>query len=81
MKKDSKKLYFDLVEEKKYDLAKTEEKFTKLDFDSTKFDSFHLKSAIVYLSRFEDEIDRLIIEANKNVMSILNAATVKEERG
>ncbi len=80
MKKDSKQLYFDLIEKKDYDLEIVEAKFVKLDFDRIKVDFFQLKSAIVYLSRFEEEIDKIIKEANKDVLSILNAATVKEER-
>ena len=69
MKKDSKKLYFDLISKKKYDLEVTEAKFMKLQFDRTKFDIFQLKSAIVYLSRFENEIDQIIENANNDVLS------------
>jgi len=80
MKKDSEKLYFDLIKEKKYDVEVTEAKFVKLDFDRNEFDFFQLKLAIVYLSRFEDEIDQIIKDTNNDVLSILNAATVKQER-
>ncbi|MEL6557356.1 MAG: hypothetical protein AAFQ94_04180 [Bacteroidota bacterium] len=80
MKRDLKRLYFDLIEERKYDKEIIEAKFVKLDFDKSKFNFFQLKSAIVYLSRFEDEIDEIIEKANNDALSILNAATVKQER-
>ena len=80
MKINTKSLYFELIKEKAYDLETTEARFVKLNLKGTELERFQLKSAIVYLSRFEEEIDRLIEEANTDAVVILNAATVKQER-
>ena len=77
---DYKKLYTKTIIQKHYNYNNVEAKFKKLNLDTAKYDLFQVKSAIVYLSRFENEIDSIIDDTNKNVLSILNAATVKEER-
>ncbi|MEX6627616.1 hypothetical protein [Tenacibaculum salmonis] len=81
MRKDPEKLYFELLTDKNYHLKTVEIKFKKLNVDTSKYNLFQVKSAIIYLSRFENEIDSIINEANNDLLSILNAATVKEERG
>lgn len=75
-----KNLYNKTITQKHYHYENVEAKFQKLNVDTVKHDIFQVKSAIVYLSRFENEIDSIINHANKDVLSILNAATVKEER-
>jgi len=80
MNRNPEKHYLKILTEKSYNYSNTELKFHKLEVDTSKYNLFQIKSAIVYLSRYEDEIATIIIEANKNVQSILNAATVKEER-
>ena len=74
-----KKFYEKMLMDKKYDSNIVESKFLKLNFDVNQDIFFRVKSAISFLSRFQEEIDLLI--ANKNYVSILNTATVKEERG
>ncbi|MFS4484415.1 hypothetical protein ACKGJY_15480 [Hyunsoonleella sp. 2307UL5-6] len=80
MRKDPEKFYFELLTDKNYHLKTVEIKFKKLNVDTSKYNLFQVKSAIIYLSRFENEIDSIINEANNDLLSILNAATVKEER-
>ncbi|MGH1337999.1 MAG: hypothetical protein ACRBFS_17895 [Aureispira sp.] len=80
MKRDFKKLYLKVLKDKKYHLETVEIKFNKLEIDLTKYNLLQAKSAIVYLSRREEEIDSIIEEANNDLVSIFNAATVKEER-
>ncbi|RED37669.1 hypothetical protein DFQ10_1253 [Winogradskyella eximia] len=81
MRKDPEKLYFELITDKNYHLETVEIKFNKLNVDTMKYNLFQVKSAIVFLSRFENEIDSIVNKANSDLLSILNAATVKEERG
>ena len=81
MRKDPEKLYFELLTDKNYHLETVEVKFDKLNIDTMKYNLFQVKSAIIYLSRFENEIDSIVNEANNDLLSILNAATVKGERG
>ncbi|MCL5246919.1 hypothetical protein M4I21_13940 [Cellulophaga sp. 20_2_10] len=81
MKKDPELFYLELVRSKNYNLEVIERKFLELKIDVTKYSLYKVKSAIVFVSHFENEIDAIITIANANVLSILNAATVKEERG
>ena len=67
--------------DKKYDSNIVESKFLRLNIDINQDKLFRVKSAILFLSRFQEELDSLITNANKDYESILNAATVKEERG
>lgn len=80
MKKNPEKYYLKVLSDKDYNYSVVELKFKKLDIDTSKYNIYQAKSAISYLSRYEDEIDSIIISANKNIESILNAATVKQER-
>jgi hypothetical protein len=80
MNRNPEKYYLKILTDKNYNYSNAELKFRKLKIDTSKYNLFQVKSAITYLSRYEDEIDSIIIEANENVQSILNAATVKEER-
>jgi len=81
MKITSKKFYEKILIDKKYDSNIVESKFLKLNIDVNQDKIFRVKSAILFLSRFQEELDSLIANANKDYESILNAATVKEERG
>lgn len=74
------KYYLKILTDKGYNYSVVELKFKKLEIDISKYNLFQVKSAISYLSRYEDEIDSIIIDANTNIVSILNAATVKQER-
>jgi len=67
--------------DKAYDSIIVESKFLKLNIDVNQDKLFRVKSAILFLSRFQEELDSLITNANTNYESILNAAVVKEERG
>lgn len=80
MSKTPEKYYLKILSDKDYNYSVVELKFQKLKIDISKYNLFQAKSAILYLSRYEDEIDSIIINANKNIDSILNAATVKQER-
>ena len=80
MSKKSEKYYLKILSDKDYNHSVVELKFQNLEIDISKYNLFQVKSAISYLSRHEDEIDSIIIDANKNIDSILNAATVKQER-
>ena len=75
------KFYDKILTDKKYDSIIVESKFLKLNIDVNKDKIFRVKSAILFLSRFQEELDSLIISANKDYESILNSATVKQERG
>ncbi|SFW36551.1 hypothetical protein [Cellulophaga fucicola] len=81
MSKDLEQFYLKLVHSKNYNLEAIERKFLELKINATKYNLGKVKSAIIYLSNSEKEIGSLITTANINVLSILNAATVKEERG
>lgn len=80
MKMTPKKFYEKILMDKKYDSNFVESKFLKLNIDINQDKIFRVKSAILFLSRFQEELDSLIASANKDYESILNAATVKEER-
>ncbi len=80
MSKTPEKYYLKILSDKDYNHSVVELKFQKLEIDISKYNLFQVKSAISYLSRYEDEIDSIIINANKNIGSILNPATVKQER-
>ena len=81
MKITSKKFYEKILIDKNFDSNIVESKFLKLNIDVNQDKIFRVKSAILFLSRFQEELDSLIANANKDYESILNAATVKEERG
>ncbi|UXX79198.1 hypothetical protein N7E81_17735 [Reichenbachiella carrageenanivorans] len=80
MSKTQEKYYLKILSDKDYNHSVVELKFQKLEIDLSKYNLFQVKSAISYLSRYEDEIDSIIINANQNIDIILNAATVKQER-
>lgn len=73
--------YLETLAHSGYNATRVERKFQKLDTCATDHQLFQLKAAILFLSGSEDEIDSLIDGANRDRASILNAATVKEERG
>ena len=73
--------YHNLAKVKGYGIELLENKFLSLKLDVNEDVLLKVKSAIVYLSRYFDEIEYLINEANLDYLKILNSATVKEERG
>ncbi len=81
MKQTPEQLYLTTLATTQFDAEVVELKFEKLRINESEHDLFRTKSAILFLARFEDEIDSIIEHANQDVMSVLNAATVKEERG
>jgi hypothetical protein len=81
MKDTPKQFYLATLAATQFDVDAVQLKFEKLRIDESKYDLFRTKSAILFLARFEAEIDSIVEQANQDIMSILNAATVKDERG
>jgi len=78
---DYKEFYIKTIKNKGYNFDKTNNELNKLNLNLPENKLFQIKSAVVFLSRFEDEISEIVMRANVDYQSILIAATVKEERG
>lgn len=69
------------IRKKGYDPVRLAEYFYELYVDLEAEEMIRLKSAIIFLSRTEEEIESLVDLANRDHEFVLHAAEVKAERG
>lgn len=81
MKQTPEQFYLATLAATQFDADAVARRFEKLRINESEHDLFRTQAAILFLARFEDEIDSIVEQANEDIMAILNAATVKEERG